>query len=64
VDKLNNWNATVILTASIPKFMLMELDKLTEKYHQSRSELVREAIAVFLNKNKRGLESNEVAKRT
>lgn len=64
MDKLNNWNATVILTASIPKFMLMELDKLTEKYHQSRSELVREAIAVFLNKNKRGLESNEVAKRT
>lgn len=60
-----NQDKPTMISAMIPGYMSKELDGFVQKFGQSRSELIREAIATALNKwRKENTDGEALAQRT
>lgn len=59
---MDKWEKTEIISATLPRYLITELDAFSKKWKQSRSKLITEAVASSLNQwRKEGSRTNEMA---
>lgn len=59
---MEDWEKTEVVSITIPKYLVDELDGFSKKWKQSRSKIISEAVAIALNQwRKEGSKIDEMA---